>query len=134
LAERVHVVGHRQDVPDLLAGADIFAFPSLYEGLGGVVIEAMALGLPIVASDIPAVREVVEPGGNALLTRPGSAPGLAEALAQLLDDRNRAAAFAKRGRSIFLERFTLERSTANMLQLYEQVLSTKRRAASETVA
>ena len=56
LAERVKVLGHRDDAPDVLAAADIFAFPSLFEGLGGSLIEAMALGLPIVASDLPAVR------------------------------------------------------------------------------
>src|SRR5205823_1865576 len=54
----VRVLGHRADVPDLLAASDVFAFPSIFEGLGGSVIEAMALGLPIVASDLSALREV----------------------------------------------------------------------------
>jgi glycosyltransferase involved in cell wall biosynthesis len=130
LAERVKVLGHRADVPDLLAAADVFAFPSLYEGLGGAVIEAMALGLPIVASDLPAVREIVEHGGNALLVRPGSPSQIVDATERLLDDLNKSTAYGNRSREIFLDRFTLEHSTAGMLRLYEQVLSTKTRGTS----
>lgn len=51
LAARVRFLGHREDVPDLLAATDVFVFPSLWEGLGGALIEVMALSLPIVASD-----------------------------------------------------------------------------------
>ena len=63
--DRIRSLGHRDDLPDVLAACDVFAFPSLYEGLGGAVIEAMALGLPVVSSDLPAVREVVEDGASA---------------------------------------------------------------------
>ena len=60
LERHVRLLGHRDDVPDVLAASDLFVFPSLYEGLPGAVIEAMALGLPIVASDIEPVRELVD--------------------------------------------------------------------------
>jgi glycosyltransferase involved in cell wall biosynthesis len=121
LGDRVRILGDRTDVPDLLAAADLFVFPSLYEGLGGAVIEAMALGLPIVASDIPALREVVEDGRNGLLVRPGSGEALAAAVRGILEDRGRAAAFGARSRMIFDERFTIERSAERMIRLYRQV-------------
>jgi glycosyltransferase involved in cell wall biosynthesis len=121
LANRVQILGHRHDVPDLLAAADVFAFPSLFEGLGGSVIEAMGLGLPIVAADVPAVREVVEEGGNALLVPAASSVGLADSLAQILDHPEMAGGFGRRSRQIFLERFTSSRSTAAMIALYERL-------------
>jgi glycosyltransferase involved in cell wall biosynthesis len=122
LRDAVRFLGHRDDVPDLLAASDVFAFPSRYEGLGGSVIEAMALGLPIVASDIPAVREIVEEGRNAVLVPPGDSASLASALDGILRDPSRRRAFGARGRTIFEERFTLERSTARMIALYERLI------------
>ena len=124
----VRFLGHRDDVPDVLAAADVFVFPSLLEGLPGVLIEAMALGLPIVASDLPAVREVVEEGGNAVLVPPGSPRHLAAATRDLLDDPARRVAFGARGREIFEERFTLDRSVERMVELYERVVREGRHA------
>ena len=124
----VRFLGHRDDVPDVLAAADIFVFPSLFEGLRGALIEAMALGLPIVASDLPAVREVVEEGGNAVLVPPGSPRHLAAATRDLLDDPARRVAFGARGREIFEERFTLDRSVERMVELYERVVREGRHA------
>ena len=121
LHERVSFLGHRDDVPDLLAAADVFVFPSLYEGLGGAVIEAMALGLPIVTSDIPAVREVTEEGKNAVLIPPGRPDVLAGALTDLLDDPDRRAWFGRRSRAIYEEHFTLETVVDRMADLYRAV-------------
>ncbi|CAN5908593.1 glycosyltransferase family 4 protein [soil metagenome] len=118
LGERVRFLGHREDVPDLLAAADIFAFPSLFEGFGGALIEAMALGLPIVASDLPTLREVVEPDGSGVLVEPASPPALAAAITRLLDDPELARALGSRGMEIFHERFTVERSAMQMIELY----------------
>jgi glycosyltransferase involved in cell wall biosynthesis len=126
LRERVRMLGYRSDVPDLLAAADVFVFPSLYEGLGGSVIEAMALSLPIVASDTPALQEMLEPGRNALLVPPLRAPELADAVAQLFDDPATRHAFASRSREIFEDKFTLERSAARMLDLYTRVVDDHR--------
>ena len=118
LEERVRFLGHRDDLPDVLAAADVFAFPSLWEGLGGSLIEAMALGLPIVASDVPAIREVVDVGRNALLVPPGDAPALAGRLADLLDDRERSRELGRVSRRRFEEHFTLARSAERMIELY----------------
>jgi glycosyltransferase involved in cell wall biosynthesis len=127
LGRRVRFLGHRDDIPELLAAADVFVFPSLYEGLGGAVIEAMALGLPVIASDLPALREVIENDRSGLLVPPRSPEAIAEALTTVLNDPDRARAMGTRGREIFTERFTLERSALRMLALYRSLA----RGASE---
>ena len=63
----IHWLGHRSDIPKVLLASDVFVFPSLYEGLGGSLIEAQAAGLPIIASDIKVFEEVVEENFNAKL-------------------------------------------------------------------
>ena len=121
-AGRLRFLGHRDDLPEVLAAGDVFAFPSLFEGLGGSVIEAMALGLPVVASDIPALREVLEEGRNAQLVASGSAEALASALQSLLDDPERMQRFGRRSRERFEERFTIGRSTSRMVHLYRRII------------
>jgi glycosyltransferase involved in cell wall biosynthesis len=119
----IRFLGHRADLPDIMASADIFAFPSLYEGLGGALLEAMALGLPIVSSDLPAIREVVEPGKNALLAPSASASGLAKALSDLLGNDNMRRRFGEHGRRVFEERFTVGRTAEKMLELYQGLVA-----------
>lgn len=121
---RIRILGHRDDIPEILAAADVFVFPSLYEGLGGALIEAMALGLPIIGSDLPAIREVVEADRNAVLVPAGSPAALAAAVSALADDPMRRRAMGTRSRQIFEERFTLERSATRLLDLFERVAAT----------
>jgi len=122
LEERVRFLGHREDVPDLLCASDVFVLPSMYEGFGGAVIEAMALGLPVVASDLGAVREVVEDGTSGLLVPPGSPEALARAIDELLDAPGNRRAMGARGRRIFEESFTLEQSALQMVGLYRSLV------------
>ena len=114
LQRHVRLLGHRDDVPEILAAADLFVFPTLYEGLPGAVMEAMALGLPIVASDIDPVRETVVAGRNALLVPREDAGALATAIARLLGDAGLAQAFGRESRLLFVERFTLDDSLARL--------------------
>jgi len=134
VAERVRFLGHRADVPDLLAAADVFAFPSLYEGLGGAVLEAMALGIPVVASDLPALREVVEPGESALLVPPADPAGLAQAIRALLDDPGRAVTMGDRGIELFEARFSLDQVTDRMTQLLSSVAAARSRRGRAPLA
>ena len=129
-ASRVRDLGHRDDVPDLMACADVLVLPSRYEGLGGVLIEAMALELPIVATDLPPVREVVDNGGNALLVPPGDSDAMAAAIASLAEDPVRRSRFAKRGVEIFRSRFSLERSVDETAAMYRCAVARKRQRAS----
>lgn len=86
LSDRLHLLGFRTDVPDVLAAADIFAMPSLSEGLPMALLEAMFAGKAIVASAVGGIPEVVRHEENGLLVPPGDPDGLAVALARLLRD------------------------------------------------
>lgn len=117
----VRFLGHRSDLPEVLAASDVLAFPSLWEGLGCALIEAMALRLPIVASDLEPVREVVEGGRGALLVAPRDPLALGTAICRLLEDPARARSLGAAGREIFLRRFTLSRSTQRMVELFQRI-------------
>lgn len=121
LTEVVRLLGHRSDIPEVLAAADLFVFPSLYEGLGGALIEALALQLPVVASDLPALREVVAEGQNAVLTAPGDAGALAAAISRLLGDPALRHRYGTRSRELFDAEFHLETATDKMLEMLAQV-------------
>jgi glycosyltransferase involved in cell wall biosynthesis len=86
-----------------------------------VVIEAMALGVPVVASDLPALAGVVENGRTALLVPPASPAALAAAIDRVLTEPALAAALGRAGRSAFEAHFTLEASVAGMAALYERL-------------
>lgn len=120
--KRVTFLGHRRDVQTILAASDVFVFPSLYEGMPGALIEAMALGLPIIASDIGPVREVVEEGKNALLFPIKSSGALGDAIERLAINPAMRESFGKRSREIFLERFRLPSSADGMVRLYQDVI------------
>ncbi len=114
---RVRLLGHRSDIAEVLAAGDLFVFPSVYEGLGGALIEALALGLPIVASDLPALREVVRPGENADLVPPTDSAALAAAIVALLDDPARGRAYGARSRRLFEEGFDADRAADAVVNL-----------------
>ncbi len=116
-------LGHRSDVPDLLAAADVFVFPSVYEGLGGALIEALGLGLPVVVSDLPALREVVIEGENGLVVPPADPDALTAALLELLDDPQRRSRFGRRGRQIFEQSFRAEDAAQRLFDLLVSVAS-----------
>lgn len=127
LGDAVRLLGHRDDIPELLAAADLFVFPSLFEGGAGAVIEAMALGLPIVASDIPALREVLVPGENSLLVPPEEPEALAGAIQLLIDDEGLRIRFSQQSIQRFDQRFTLDAVVDRMVRLYAHVIATARR-------
>lgn len=112
------LLGHRDDVGDLLAAADLFAMPSKYEGTAGAALEAMALQLPVVATQMEGVQGVLEHDRNAVLVPVGDVCALAEAMLGLATDPQRCARLAAQAKSDFDERFGLGRSVDEMIQLY----------------
>jgi glycosyltransferase-like protein len=100
--------------------ADAFAFPSVKEGFGLVVLEALAAGLPVVASDIPVFAEYLEDGRSALLVPPGDAGALAGALGRLAGDERLRRELAAGGRPL-VDRFTWAASAAAHREIYAQV-------------
>jgi glycosyltransferase involved in cell wall biosynthesis len=123
LASRVLLLGIRHDVPDLLGASDLFALASLWEGLGLVFLEAMAVGLPIVATRVSAVPEVVEDGVSGWLVPPGDVEALAAALRAALADPRARAERGRAGHARLLERFGLPRMIDEVLTVYDGVLS-----------
>lgn len=94
---RVVHLGHRDDMPEIYAAMDVFALPSYREGLPRTVMEAAAMGLPVVASDIRGCREVVRDGKTGLLVAPRDAAALAAALGSLIDDPERRRSMGEAG-------------------------------------
>ena len=121
LGASVRLLGARDDVADLLCAADVFAMPSLFEGLGGVVLEAMAMQVPVVAFDIGPVREVL--GGTGRLAPAADPAGLATALVADLADPVTAATRAVAARVRFDECYEIGPVTATMARWYSEVLT-----------
>jgi glycosyltransferase involved in cell wall biosynthesis len=86
IADRIHILGFRDDIPDVLAAGDIFAMPSLSEGLPLALVEAMSFGLPVVVSAVGGIPEVVSDNVDALLVPPSDVIALASALRALIND------------------------------------------------
>jgi glycosyltransferase involved in cell wall biosynthesis len=105
LEGRFLCAGHRDDVPDLLPGLDVFAMASRYEGLPCAVAEAMAVGLPVVATAVNAVPDVVLPGETGLLVSPERPRQLAAAINYLLNEPAEAARMATAGRLLIADKF-----------------------------
>ena len=107
LGNRFLLLGHRPDAVRVMAACDVFVLASLYEGLGVAVMEALALGLPVVATAVGGVPEVVEHGREGLLVPPGRPSELAAALVTLLEDpesrRRMAEAAAQRGTQLSID-------------------------------
>lgn len=106
LGERVHFVGNRPDIPELLAASDLFVLPSLWEGLPMALLEAMAARLPVVATAVSGSRDVVVDGESGLLVAPADVPALATAMLELLGDAQRARRLGQRARRRVEEEFS----------------------------
>jgi glycosyltransferase involved in cell wall biosynthesis len=132
MEQQVRLLGHREDVMDVMAAADLFVFPSVYEGLGGALIEAIGLGLPVVASDIPALREVVRQGENAELVPPGDPAALTRAIVDLLSDPERLRSYSERSRELFADEFKAQTSNQRLLDLFGKVAGQGRRLRAMT--
>jgi glycosyltransferase involved in cell wall biosynthesis len=120
--DRVQFLGDREDVPRLLAGADLFVLPSLYEGLPLSILEAMAARRPVIASAIGGVDEVVETGRNGLLVPPADADALARAVRRLLDSPELAARLADAGRELVARRYRAAAMAQDVAEVYRQAL------------
>jgi len=122
LGARARFLGIRHDVPDLLAASDLFVLPSLWEGLGLVFLEAMAVGLPVVASRVSAIPEVVEDGRTGWLVPPGDPGRLAETVAAALADPQERERRGRLGRQRLDGRFGLERMIDEVMAVYAEAL------------
>ena len=118
LGSSVVFAGIRRDVPALLAASDCFVMASLWEGLGLVFLEAMATGLPCLATDVSAVPEVVLDGETGRLVPPSDPEAMAEAMVELSEDEALRSGLGAAGRGRVADRFGLDRMVEETLQLY----------------
>lgn len=122
LEPRVRFLGHREDVPALLAHADLFVLPSRSEAFPNSAIEAMAASLPVVASAVGGLCDLIDHGRTGLLVAPGRPGGFAAALRELMTDRHAAAAMGERARQAVAQRYSFARMVRDFEDLYSALL------------
>ena len=118
IADRVHLLGHRRDIADVLASSSVFVMPSIWEGLPLAVLEAMFAGTAVVASSISGIPEAIDDGVNGLLVAPGDVESLADALQSLISDRGRRQRFGEVARATAREHLSVGAMTARYESLY----------------
>lgn len=129
MARELGIDGHVTFVPNLLdfaeplAAMDIFCLPSLQQGLGTIMLQAMGMGKPVIASNVGGVHDVVRNDENALVVRPADAQHLAERILELLNDPVRARTIAAAGRKTVCHNFSAERMVQQTAELYRAVLA-----------
>lgn len=128
----VALVGHRPDAAALTAGLDVFVMPSLYEGLGRALTEALAAARPVVATAVNGVPDLVEHGASGLLTAPGEPENLARAVCWLLDHPVEAAAMGAQGRERVRAHFTPQAMCAGLDACYRRLLGAPAPAPAPT--
>jgi glycosyltransferase involved in cell wall biosynthesis len=121
LAERVHLLGLRDDVDTILTAADVFVQPSLSEGLPLAVLEAMGFGLPVVATRVGGVPEAVVDGNTGYLVPPSDPDALAAALSRVIESVDGGVSMGASGRERAAAEFSVERMTDAYEQLYHQL-------------
>jgi len=123
VADRVEFLGYVESVPPVLAGLDVLVVPSLSEASSLIAMEALALGVPVIASDVGGLPEVVTHGENGLLVPPGDVEAIASAVTRVVSDREWARALGDAGARRVEERFTVEQMVRGYLGLYRGLVS-----------
>lgn len=121
LDQHVTFVDDGVAMADYLSAMDIFCLPSLQQGFGVIMLEAMALARPAIASGVGGILSIIEDGKNGLIVPPSDSRALADRIIELLDDPAKAARIAIAGRNLVEDRFTEERMVDETLALYNEV-------------
>ena len=121
IGERVHLLGLRSDIPEVLAAADVFVLPSLSEGLPLALLEAMFAGRPIIASDVGEIAVALEHGSSGILVPAGDSTALAHAIDGVLSDPERARELGVRARHRALAEYDVAHMVRRYGSMYEGV-------------
>ena len=124
IENRIHFLGQRNDIPRLLAASDLSVLPSHEEGFSNVILESMATGLPVVATDVGGNKEAVVHGITGWLVPPREPGALAEKIMDLLKDTEKARSWGERGRSRVRHLFNVRSMVIHHTKLYERCLGT----------
>ena len=123
IRERVWLAVERADVPDILRGLDCFVLPSLAEGVSNTILEAIASGLPVVATRVGGNSELIESGMTGTLVAPSNSEALARAMLGYFNDRATARRHAKAAQRVAEYRFSLTKMVSDYVSMYERALS-----------
>jgi glycosyltransferase involved in cell wall biosynthesis len=123
--ERVIFTGKRRDIPDILSGIDIFVMPSLAEGLGNSLLEAMAMCKPIIATAVGGMPELIKNGVNGILVPPRDPDTLAAAIKTLIENRYLATKMGQAARNFVLNNYDIKEITQKWQSLYLSILKEK---------
>jgi glycosyltransferase involved in cell wall biosynthesis len=121
-ARLVGQVPHHQ-LPFYYSIADVFAFPSLYEAMGKVVVEAMACETPVVASGVGGIKEIINNETNGLLVQPKDVKALERTILMVLHDSQLARRLSEKGRDTVESKFTWKNTVEQILRAYQKILS-----------
>ena len=127
IGDRVIFTGLRDDVPALLSAVDVSVMPSLNEALSNVLLESMAAGAPVVATDVGGTTEALEANRNGLLIPPSNVAAMTAAINRLLADPQWARDLGARARQAIVDKFSLDRMVAATAAVYEELLARKQR-------
>ena len=125
LRDSVLFTGFQMDVSEIIATFDVAVLPSFFEGMGRVILEAMAMEKPIVASRVGGIPDLIDQGINGLLVRPGDARELADALERVLSDNGLAKKLGKEGRKKIKDQFSADVMVRSIEKLYRELLARK---------
>jgi glycosyltransferase involved in cell wall biosynthesis len=123
IEDDVFFLGRCDNVADLLFASDVGVLSSKAEGFANAILEYMAAGLPVVATDVGGAREAIAEGETGYLVASGDDEKMAERIIEVLNDSKRARAMGERGRLIAAEKFSCDRHLQNTLELYDELLS-----------
>jgi glycosyltransferase involved in cell wall biosynthesis len=125
LSSRVHFVGARRDLGNVLAAIDVFVMPSLWEGLPLSLVLAMGAGLPVIATAVAGIPEVVQDGVSGLLVTPGDVTGLGAAMARVFANDTERVRFGQAARAFVRPRFGVDGYVNSVSALYDRLLLAK---------
>jgi glycosyltransferase involved in cell wall biosynthesis len=122
LKDKIIFTGFRENIPEILASFDIFVLPSRSEGFGRVNLEAMAMGKPVVSTNVGGIPEVVLDGVTGILVPPGNSKSLSHAIMRLLNDPRLRASMGRKGRKRVEQHFTLHAHVQRIEEIYGETL------------
>jgi glycosyltransferase involved in cell wall biosynthesis len=117
IEKQVHFAGVCKDVPQLLGASDLFVFATKTEGFGLVLIESMSAGTPVISSDIPVCRDILDQGACGMLYQSGNVDSLADSILYMLDHPDEAKQYAERARKRAMSDYSFERTVEQYCRL-----------------